>query len=89
MNYYVITPSNDVRGPFSSVMEAQENIPDSHGISLVDHVTDTKGCIANILSEFPALRSEAEMVHVETWVADCDADPDEAGYLVFSAKNDR
>lgn len=83
---YVITPNNNVRGPFASVEESQQNIPDSHGENLADHVTDMKGCCANIRAELPAAQRDAEIEHLESWVRDAGDDADETGYLIFSVE---
>lgn len=84
--YYVITPNNNVRGPFASVDEAQQDIPDSHGEPMHDHVTDMKGCSANL--RHSANIGDAEINHVQTWVRDAGDDADETGYLIFEATHE-
>lgn len=86
--YYIITPNNNVRGPFASVDEAQQDIPDSHGTPMHDHVTDMKGCCANIRAELPAAQRDAEIEHLESWVRDAGDDADETGYLIFEVSHE-
>lgn len=85
-HYYIITPNNTVRGPFKSVEEAQQNIPDSHDVKLADHVTDMKGCSSNLCRNNDGSKrfsDDAEIEHLESWVRDADDDADEKGYLIF------
>ncbi len=83
-SYYVITPNNNVRGPFASVKDARQHIPGSHYVNLADHVTDMKACCSNLSSVLPEAQRDAEIEHLESWVRDARDDADEAGYLIFS-----
>ena len=78
-----MTPLNNVLGPYTSVEAAQSAIPDSKGVRADDHATDMKACCANLRAA-PGFGADWEIEHVETWVGRGE-DPDENGYLVFSA----
>lgn len=79
--YFVITPSNAVLGPFATIEQAQENIPDSHDVPMYSHVTDMKACGANLRHSVGI--GDAYYSHVQTWVRDAGDDADETGYLIF------